>query len=81
MIEQAIQLVGAILVLAGFAGLQLGRLHVTAIPYLLLNAVGSGMLLAVAVLDREWGFILLEGVWTGVSIFGIARVRLDRSQG
>ena len=80
MIEQAIQLVGAFMVLGGFAGLQLGRLRVTAMPYLFLNAVGSGILLAVAILDREWGFILLEGVWTAVSLLGIVRIRVNRSQ-
>jgi hypothetical protein len=53
MIEQAVQLLGAFLVLGGFAGLQVGRLRVDDAAYLLLNAVGSGLLLIIAILDRE----------------------------
>jgi hypothetical protein len=79
MIEQAVQLLGAFLVLGGFAGLQVGRLRVDDAPYLLLNAVGSGLLLIIAILDREWGFILLEGVWTAVSIVALLRLQIARS--
>jgi hypothetical protein len=74
MIEQAVQILGAFLVLAGFASLQAGRLRVDDSRYLLLNAVGSGLLLVIAVIDREWGFILLEGVWTAVSLVALARL-------
>ena len=73
MIEQIVQLIGAFMVLGGFAGLQLGRLHVEDIAYLLLNAIGSGILLVIAILDREWGFILLEGTWAAVSLVALAR--------
>jgi hypothetical protein len=79
MIEQAVQLLGAFLVLGGFAGLQVGRLRVDDPAYLLLNAVGSGLLLIIAILDREWGFILLEGVWTAVSIVALLRLQIARS--
>jgi hypothetical protein len=79
MIEQAVQLLGAFLVLGGFAGLQVGRLRVDDAAYLLLNAVGSGLLLIIAILDREWGFILLEGVWTAVSIVALLRLQIARS--
>jgi hypothetical protein len=78
-IEQAVQLLGAFLVLGGFAGLQLGRLRVDDSRYLLLNAVGSGMLFVIAALDREWGFILLEGVWTAVSLVALVRLQLAAS--
>lgn len=71
MIGQVIQLAGALLVLAGFAGSQLGWFDVKSPSYLLLNAVGSGILATIAIMDREWGFILLESVWTAVSIIGL----------
>jgi hypothetical protein len=73
-IAQAVQLLGAIMVLGGFAALQYGRLRVDEVLYLLLNAIGSGLLLLVAILDREWGFILLEGTWTAVSLFALIRL-------
>ena len=74
MIEQAVQLVGAVLVLGGFAGSQLGWFDSRSLRYLLLNAVGSALLAVVAIHGREWGFILLEGTWTIVSLLGIARL-------
>lgn len=74
MIAQAVQLLGAFMILGAFAGLQLGRLRVDDMRYLWLNAVGSGVLLIVAVLDREWGFILLEATWACVALIGIARL-------
>lgn len=76
MIEQVVQLTGAFMVLGGFLGLQLGRLKVSDAPYLLLNALGSGLLLLIALVDREWGFVLLEGVWTGVSLLALLRLKL-----
>jgi hypothetical protein len=74
MIEQIIQLGGALLVLAGFAGSQLGWFDVRSERYLVLNAVGSGVLAVIAIMQREWGFILLESTWTVVSIIGLIRV-------
>jgi hypothetical protein len=43
------------------------------------NAVGSATLAATAVIGREWGFILLEGVWALVSVWSIARKAAGRS--
>lgn len=71
MIQQVLQLCGAVLVLAGFAGSQLGWYGVKSVRYLLLNAVGSGILATIAIVDRQWGFILLESAWTVVSIAGL----------
>lgn len=73
MIEQLVQLVGAFLVLGGFAASQLGWMDVRDVRYLVLNAVGSGILAVIAILGREWGFILLESTWAIVSIAGLLR--------
>jgi uncharacterized protein (DUF1786 family) len=71
-----LQLVGALLVLAGFTLAQLGRLDPQSIPYLVVNLVGSAILAALALEERQWGFLLLEGVWALVSLAGlIARLR------
>ena len=72
--DQVIQIVGALLILAGFAGAQVGRLRVDSISYLVLNLVGSAILAVLAVREDQWGFLLLEGVWAGVSLWSLSRV-------
>jgi hypothetical protein len=64
---QVIQIVGALIILAAFAGTQLGELESDSRLYLLLNLVGSVVLAILAVIEGQIGFILLEGVWAIVS--------------
>ena len=76
LLPQIISLVGAALVLAAFAGTSLGRLTPRQALYNVLNLVGSSLLCGVAIVGRQWGFILLNGVWALVSLGGlIALVR------
>ena len=72
--DQAIQIVGALLILAAFAGVQFGRMRPDSRLYLALNLVGSAILAALAVSAQQWGFVLLEGVWAIVSAWGLARL-------
>jgi hypothetical protein len=71
---QIVSLAGALLILLPFAASQLNRLPVRSIPYQTLNLVGSGALTAVAIIGRQDGFILLEGVWALVSLYGLVSV-------
>lgn len=64
---QAIQVIGALVILAAFAASQLGELKTDSRLYLLLNLVGSAVLTVLAVIEGQIGFILLEGVWAAVS--------------
>lgn len=70
--EQVIQIAGAILILVAFIAAQRERMSPRSIAYLVLNLVGSAILAVLALLDSDWGFLLLEGVWAAVSAFGLA---------
>jgi hypothetical protein len=77
---QIISLIGAMLILVPFAASQLGRLRTTTMTYQLMNLVGSSTLAAVAVLESQYGFILLEGVWALMSLVGVRRVMRSPTQ-
>jgi hypothetical protein len=72
--DQVIQVIGALMILAGFAGTQAGRMRADSLVYLVLNLVGSVVLAALAVIEEQWGFLLLEGVWSAVSLWSLTRV-------
>jgi len=71
---QLIQVAGSLLILAGFAAAQAGRLSIDSARYLVLNFVGSAILAVLAWIDRQWGFLLLEGVWALVSLWSLAQL-------
>jgi hypothetical protein len=71
--DQVVQLVGAVLILAAFMLAQQRRLATDSVVYLALNAAGAGLLAVVAVLDRDIGFTLLETTWAVVSTAGLVR--------
>jgi hypothetical protein len=81
MVDQVIQLAGAVLILAAFAGTQVGRLGHKSLGYLLTNMVGSAGLGAAAVPGHQWGFLLLEGAWSITSLVGVVTVLTRPSAG
>ena len=76
--DQALQIVGAVLILAGFGAAQAGRLRPDSYPYLWVNLVGSVLLCVIAWRESQWGFVLLEGAWAVISAWGL-RGRLTDS--
>jgi hypothetical protein len=73
-VDQIVQIAGALLILAGFAGLQLGRISANSRTYLWLNLVGSVILAVLAAVEEQLGFLLLETVWAAVSAWSLAQV-------
>ena len=75
--DQVIQVIGALLILAAFAGVQFGWMRPETRAYLTLNLIGSAILAVLAVIASQWGFVLLEGVWAIVSAWGLALALRD----
>jgi hypothetical protein len=76
----ALELVGAVLILAGFTLAQLRLLDQHSLVYLVLNLAGSFVLAVIALVDERWGFLLLEGVWAIVSAISLANVLRGRGR-
>jgi hypothetical protein len=77
--RQTVSVLGAIVILLPFAASQFGQMRTTSLTYQLLNLVGSTTLAIVAILERQYGFIVLEGTWALASLVGL--VRLGRTAG
>jgi hypothetical protein len=71
---QVASILGALLILAPFAAAQFGRLTPSSLIYQALNLLGSATLAAIALHDRQFGFLLLEGTWAIVSLWGLLKV-------
>jgi hypothetical protein len=71
--SQVVQILGALAILGAFVAAQLGVFDVRSRTYLWLNLLGALVLSIVAWHERQWGFLLLEGVWTIVSAWGLIR--------
>ncbi|HRW90466.1 MAG TPA: hypothetical protein P5027_10990, partial [Flavobacteriales bacterium] len=77
--DQLPQLIGAGLLLIGYALSQTGRIRGDSLGYLVLNALGSLLLLIDAVRAMQWGFIILEAAWFLFSLPGIYRALTSRA--
>lgn len=71
---QFVSIIGAALILIGYAAHQGGWMGRDSLRYHVINAAGGAILLVVAIQAIQIGFILLEGVWTAISLVAIVRV-------
>jgi hypothetical protein len=69
--DQIVQIVGAVLILAGFILTQGKLLDADTFLYLILNLTGAAILAVLAFQAQRWGFVLLEGVWALVALAGL----------
>lgn len=76
---QIAQIAAAILILLAFFAVQAGRMSTQSFLYLTVNLIGSAVLTAIALVNSQWGFVLLESGWAAVSYWGLARAFRARS--
>lgn len=70
---EIIQIAGALLLLVYFLLAQAQRMRPEGYPYLLLNLVGSSAMTMTALIDQQWGFVFMEGVWALFSAWGLVQ--------
>ena len=69
--DQLVQIIGAVLILTAYGAAQLERLDPRSRLYLGLNLAGSAILGVLAASGAQWGFLLLEGAWALISLWGL----------
>jgi len=69
--QLVLQIIGSLLVLAAYVLAQFKVVSSTTLRYLVLNVIGSGILGVLAIVTAQWGFALLECVWSVVSLVGV----------
>lgn len=75
---QLISVLGALAILAAYAANLFGLIQPSNLWYSVANFLGSAVLTVVAIVDRQLGFLLLEGTWALVSLWGIVSVLRER---
>jgi hypothetical protein len=73
--DQVVQVLGSLLILAAFTGAQRGWLSTESRPYLSLNLLGAGALAFLAARGHQYGFLLLESSWALVAGHSLLRRR------
>jgi hypothetical protein len=76
---QVISVLGALAILGAYAANLLGWLRPANLSYSVANLIGSGILTFIVIVDQQLGFILPEGVWALVSLWGMIRVLCGRA--
>ena len=70
---QILSVIGAIIILTAYLGVQVKLLAAGRPLFSLLNLVGAALLAYIAVVEEQVGFALLEGAWAVISAFVLWR--------
>ncbi len=70
--------VGVLMMLAAYALAQLGRMKVDQLPSLLMNLIGSLLVLASLLSKFNLSAFLMEAAWAVVALFGLVRLALKK---
>lgn len=70
---QAVELLGAFLIVGAYLAYTQNQLRLDSVRFLALNTIGAAVLSVVAAVDRQYGFLLLEAMWTWVAGRGLRR--------
>jgi hypothetical protein len=70
---QLVQLVGAALILSAYVSASRQRIPFDSVQFLAMNTIGAAILAVVAAVNRDLGFLLLEGCWAWVSGRGLRK--------
>jgi len=73
LLRQVVSFAGAALILMAYMGHQFKWMDSRRAMYNVLNAVGSGILGYIALRPFQVGFVVLEGVWTAISLYALWR--------
>ena len=71
--RQVISFIGAMLIMIAYGGHQLGWINSRRASYNLMNAAGSAILVWIAWHPFQVGFVVLESVWTVISLWALFR--------
>ncbi|HVI06936.1 MAG TPA: hypothetical protein VND65_01440 [Candidatus Binatia bacterium] len=80
MAKQVVSFVGALMILVAYTGHQMGWMNPRSVLYNVLNAIGSSILGYIALHPFQIGFVVLEGVWTLISIWALLRSKPAESR-
>ncbi len=69
--ELTLQFIGALGILVPFALMQVRRTTAHSWLYLGSNLAGSTVLTWLALIESQWGFVILQGVWALAALAGL----------
>lgn len=76
--NQVVQILGAVLLLGAYLALQSQLLSARSLLFSLLNLAGAGLLAWEAWRTYQYGFLILEGTWTLISLVAVAHIVIDQ---